>query len=66
MADGAQVLANVLDDLSFRSNKSTQLAALQHIHSVLADICVGQSVKPGPWSDQLPLFLSLQNDFETN
>ncbi|KAG8679742.1 hypothetical protein FRC08_016771, partial [Ceratobasidium sp. 394] len=66
MADGAQVLANVLDDLSFRSNKSTQLAALQHIHSVLADICVGKSVKPGPWSDQLALFLSLQNDFETN
>ncbi|KAG9123922.1 hypothetical protein FRC07_013496 [Ceratobasidium sp. 392] len=66
MRDGAQVLANVLDDLSFRSSKATQLAALQHIHAILADVCVEQSTEPRPWSNQLPLFLSLQNDFETN
>ncbi|KAG9099017.1 hypothetical protein FRC06_005734, partial [Ceratobasidium sp. 370] len=66
MRDGTQVLANVLDDLSFRSSKATQLAALQHIHTILADVCVGQPAKPGPWSNQLHFFLSLQNDFETN
>ncbi|KAG8772413.1 hypothetical protein FRC12_003087 [Ceratobasidium sp. 428] len=65
MRDGAQVLANLLDDLSFRSSRATQLVALQHIHAILADVCV-ESAEPRPWSNQLAFFLSLQNDFETN
>ncbi|QRV72952.1 Cell division control protein 14, SIN component [Ceratobasidium sp. AG-Ba] len=65
MHDGAQVLANILDDLSSRSSKATQLAALEQLHAILADVCVGHS-PDRPWSNQLPLFLSLQNAFETN
>ncbi|KAG8715755.1 hypothetical protein FRC11_000384 [Ceratobasidium sp. 423] len=54
-------LVDVLDDLSFRSSRAAQLAALEHIHSLLADVCV----RPHD-PHQRPRFLQQQNDFETN
>ncbi|GAB1519925.1 hypothetical protein RhiTH_002996 [Rhizoctonia solani] len=54
-------LVDVLDDLSFRSSRAAQLTALEHIHSILADVCV-RTHDP----HQRPRFLQQQNDFETN
>ncbi|CAE6537945.1 unnamed protein product [Rhizoctonia solani] len=54
-------LVDILDDLSFRSSRAAQLAALEHIHSLLADVCV----RPHD-PHQRPRFLQQQNDFETN
>ncbi|EUC62344.1 cell division control protein [Rhizoctonia solani AG-3 Rhs1AP] len=54
-------LVDVLDDLSFRSSRATQLAALEHIQSLLAVVCV----RPHD-PLQRPRFLQQQNDFETN
>ncbi|QRW16169.1 Cell division control protein 14, SIN component [Rhizoctonia solani] len=53
-------LVDVLDDL-FRSSRAAQLTALEHIHSILADVCV-RTHDP----HQRPRFLQQQNDFETN
>lgn len=47
--------------LSVRSPKAAQLTALQHIQTILADVCV----RPHEPS-QRARFLALQNDFETN
>ncbi|KAJ1308842.1 hypothetical protein OPQ81_004530 [Rhizoctonia solani] len=54
-------LVDVLDDLSYRSSRAAQLVALEHIHSLLADVCV----RPHD-PHRLPHFLKQQNDFETN
>ncbi|CAE6482623.1 unnamed protein product [Rhizoctonia solani] len=54
-------LVDVLDDLSFRSSRAAQLAALEYIHGLLAAVCV----RPHD-SHQRPHFLQQQNDFETN
>ncbi|KAH7343596.1 cell division control protein 14, SIN component-domain-containing protein [Rhizoctonia solani] len=54
-------LVDVLDDLSYRSSRAAQLAALEHIHSLLADVCVRSHD-----SHQRPRFFQQQNDFETN
>ncbi|KAF8607779.1 hypothetical protein BDV93DRAFT_519786 [Ceratobasidium sp. AG-I] len=53
-------LANVLDELSFRSSKTAQLAALEQLHAALAEVCVGSD------EQRLAVFLARQNDFETN
>ncbi|CAE6473511.1 unnamed protein product [Rhizoctonia solani] len=54
-------LVDILDDLSFRSSRGAQLTALEHIHSLLADVCV----RPHDLL-QRPRFLQQQNEFETN
>ncbi|CEL59740.1 hypothetical protein RSOLAG1IB_03673 [Rhizoctonia solani AG-1 IB] len=54
-------LVDILDDLSFRSSKAAQFTALEHIHSLLADVCV----RPHD-HHQRPRFLQQQNEFEMN